>query len=285
MRFICEKNCSLIELLAISAPESSKSTLRSWIKEGRVTVDGDLAKRADLLVLKDQIVSIGPKVSYITPGMRLIYEDKHLVAIEKPVGLLSVSTAFQKEETAHALLKKYYHPRKVFVVHRLDQDTSGVMLFALSEEGYQGLKELFEQHAIERSYCAIVEGKLDECEGRWESYLYEDSQYKVHSTQNPTEGSLAVTHYFLENKTAHYSRLTLKLETGRKNQIRVHCQEHGHPVVGDEKYGAATNPLRRLCLHAQFIGFQHPVTGKQMHFSSKPPAEFDRLVKSRDGHA
>ena len=155
------------------------------------------------------------------------------------------------------------------------------MLFALSEQGYQGLKDLFAKHDIERCYCAIVEGRMPTPSGSWQSYLYEDSQYVVHSTPNAEVGSLAITHYQVQNSTPRFTRLTLSLETGRKNQIRVHCKDHGYPVVGDKKYGAATDPLHRLCLHAQLIAFVHPVTGKKMRFSSAPPATFERLVKEK----
>lgn len=278
---ICNKESLLIDLLASLAPESSKTTLRSWIKEGRITINGSVAKRADLVVSKGQKVTLGPKISYIASNIPIIYEDRYLVAIDKPAGILSVATAFQKENTLHSILKRHYHPRKVFVVHRLDQETSGVMLFALSEKSHQGLKSLFETHAIERRYCAIVEGEIKSNQGSWQSYLYEDSQYRVHSTDDSEQGILAMTHYLLEESTPRYSRLLLTLETGRKNQIRVHCQDHSHPIAGDKKYGAASDPIKRLCLHAQSIAFKHPITEKMMHFESPVPSEFDRLTKSR----
>lgn len=272
---------ALIDILAAMAPDSSKTTLRSWIKEKRVLVDGVIAKRADATIFPGQTVKVGAKVQLIGNQLPIIYEDAHLIAIDKPAGLLSVATAFEKGETAHAILKKHFHPRKVMVVHRLDQDTSGVMLFALSDEGYHGLKALFSKHEIERSYCAIVEGLLPNTSGTWESYLYEDSKYHVHSTTNPADGELAITHYLIEKASPKYSRLKVTLDTGKKNQIRVHCQDHGIPVVGDKKYGAATDPLKRLCLHAELLAFVHPVTGKNMKFTSPPPGAFDRLAAKK----
>ncbi len=281
MHAVIEKDSLLLDALVALAPTSSKTTLRSWLKEGRVSVDGQSAKRADIPLTKGQVVTVSAKAQFVADKIRIVYEDEHLIAIDKPSGLLSVATAFEKGETVHALLKKHFHPRKVFVVHRLDQDTSGVMLFALSDKGYHGLKALFEKHDIERSYCAIVEGRMPTAKGTWQSYLYEDGQYLVHSTPNAEEGRIAITHYRQENVTPRFTRLTLTLETGRKNQIRVHCQDHGYPVVGDKKYGAATDPLHRLCLHAQLIAFTHPVTGKMMRFTSPPPAIFERLVKEK----
>ena len=277
MQIIVESSDSLLNILSKLAPGSSKTTLRSWLKEGRIDVDGEIVKQGTLVVAKGQKVSLVAKVQFAGGGIRIIYEDKHLVAIEKPKGLLSVATAFEKGDTAHGYLKAHYHPRRVHVVHRLDQDTSGVMLYALSEEGYEGLKALFPEHEIERSYYAIVEGHPSPSSGTWKSYLYEDNLYVVHSTTDPEKGRLATTHYETKKVSSHYSLLELKLETGRKNQIRVHCADSGHPVAGDKKYGATTDPLHRLCLHAAFIAFVHPVTGKKMHFASPVPQSFDRL--------
>jgi tRNA pseudouridine32 synthase/23S rRNA pseudouridine746 synthase/23S rRNA pseudouridine1911/1915/1917 synthase len=252
--------------------------LRSWLKEGRVSVDQEVIKLADTPLSKGQVVHVSAKPSFIGDKLRIVYEDSHLVAIEKPTGLLSVATAFEKGDTAHAILKRHYHPKRVQVVHRIDQDTSGVMLFALSQQGYEGLKALFETHEIERSYCAIVEGKVKSDKGVWKSYLYEDSTYLVHSTKDSTKGAIAITHYATQASTPHYTKLRLTLETGRKNQIRVHCQEAGNPIVGDKKYGAKTDPYHRLFLHAEKLAFIHPVTNKKMLFESLPPKIFDQLM-------
>lgn len=273
-QIILENNLSLLEALARLAPDSSKTTLRSWVKEGRVTIDGRIAKRVDEPVLAGQKVSVSGKCRFIADKLRIVYEDADFVAVEKPEGLLSVATAFDKTETAHALLKKHYHPHKVYVVHRLDQDTSGVMLFALSERGYNGLKALFAKHDINRSYTAVVEGKVSPPIGTWQSYLYEDSAYVVHSTDDPEKGTLAITHYEVLKTLPRYTVLKLTLETGRKNQIRVHCREAGCPVVGDKKYGAVSNPLKRLCLHAGTLEFIHPISHKPMQFSSPVPESF-----------
>jgi 23S rRNA pseudouridine1911/1915/1917 synthase len=279
MHAIVQENESLLNILVQIAPDSSKTTLRSWIKEGRVTVDEQVVKRADHQVVKGQKVAVNNREHYVERKLHILFEDHHLVAIEKPEGLLSVATDFEKEETAHSLLKKYYYPRKVQVVHRIDQDTSGVMLFALSDQGYNGLKALFESHDIERSYCAIVEGNVVPTKGTWKSYVYEDANYVVHSSQNPEKGSIAITHYRVASISARYSRLILTLETGRKNQIRVHCQDCHHPIVGDKKYGSATDPIKRLCLHAASLAFIHPVTGKKLEFISPTPEAFQKLVR------
>jgi len=273
-----ENDTHLLDCLTKLAPDSSKSTLRSWIKEGRVTIDGKTAKRADEPVAKGQKVALGQKPIFAEEKLRIVYEDRHLVAIEKPEGMLSVPTAFEKNETAYALLKKHYHPRRVHVVHRIDQDTSGVMVFALSEEGLKGLKELFEKHDIHRAYYAVVEGSVIPAKGTWQSYLYEDARYMVHATDDPTLGTIAITHYEVEKTSPRYTLLKLTLETGRKNQIRVHCLQCGCPIAGDQKYGAATDPVKRLCLHAATLEFVHPVTGKMLRFASPLPESFHAVL-------
>jgi 23S rRNA pseudouridine1911/1915/1917 synthase len=271
MKYTAKKKLLLLEALAELSPESSKTTLRSWLKEQRVLVDGQLAKLPQTVVEIGQEVSLRARHRFIKGDIRLYYEDAHLVVIEKPAGLLSVSTAFELETTAHALLKEHYRTPRVYVVHRIDQDTSGVMLFARSEEARDRLKATFEKHDIERGYLALVEGKVLVPKGTWSSYLYEDDRYVVHTTEDPTKGRLATTHFAVESTFSHDTLLRLKLETGRKNQIRVHCKEAGHPIVGDKKYGATRNPYKGLCLHAYLLGFNHPMTGKAMRFEAPLP--------------
>lgn len=274
MRYEVPEEMTLIEAMGILAPDSSKSTLRSWLKEKRVTLDGKSVKVGSTLVAPGQVVEIESKKKMIPGKIEILYEDRDLVVVNKPAGLLSVAAAFETVHTVHGFLKKKYRPKKVHVVHRLDQETSGVMLFALSEAGWEGLKKMFEEHVMERRYCAVVEGHLDEPKGTWQSHLYEDKNYVVHTTNDPLRGRLAITHYSVVAASRRYTRLDLRLETGRKNQIRVHCQGAGVPVVGDKKYGAESNPLNRLGLHAYLIAFAHPVTGKAMRFEAPIPKRF-----------
>lgn len=281
MEHIVKEDLPLLEILALMAPDSSKSTLRSWLKEGRITVDDVVVKIAATPISKGQKVSIGAKKKFAPGEITILYDDDYLTIIDKPEGLLSVSTETETVKTAYAYLKNYYYPRKVFVIHRLDQGTSGVMVFALQEEVAEKLKEIFEKHDIERRYRAIVEGHVRPKEGTWESYLYEDANYVVHSTKNTAIGKLAITHYKVIAESKKHSLLDLQLETGRKNQIRVQCQDANHPVHGDKKYGAKDNVIYRLCLHAYLLAFKHPVTQKQLSFSSPIPAAFDKIVKQK----
>lgn len=212
---VTEEN-TLIEILRLISPDSSMSTLRSWIKEGRVTIDGLLAKRASTPLKPGQCVIVGGKKKFAPEGIEILYDDAYLTVINKPEGLLSVSTDTEKERTAFAILKQYYHPKKVFVVHRLDQATSGVMLFALNEKVSEELKKTFEEHNIERCYYGIAEGHPRKKEGVWESYLFEDDNYVVHSTNNPNKGKLAITHYKVEAESKKHSFIKFTLHTGKK---------------------------------------------------------------------
>jgi 23S rRNA pseudouridine1911/1915/1917 synthase len=278
MKHILSKSMPLLEVLALLAPDSTKTTLRSWLKIGRVQVDGKVVKVANQEIQAGQTVTVGELPKFVDDNIRIIYEDKHLIAVDKPRGLLSVATNFDESNNLHAILKNKYKPKRVYPVHRLDQDTSGVIIFALSEAAREKLKETFEKHAIERRYRAIVEGHLTTKSGVWSSYQYEDLGYHVRTTQIPEKGKLAVTHYVVVKESPKYSLLDLTLETGRKNQIRVHCQEAGHPVAGDEKYGAATDPIKRLCLHAYLLVLEHPITNKKVRFESPMPNQFKQVV-------
>lgn len=275
MKYTAKATTSLLEALTALAPEASKTTLRSWIKEGRVLVDGHPISSPSIPVGIGQTVSLAPKSRFAKQRVRLIYEDSHLVIVDKPEGLLTVATAFEKGETVHAFLKSHFKPGKVYVVHRLDQDTSGVMMFARSEKMQEAMKGLLEKHDVERVYHAVVEGCPEPLHGTWESYQAEDGNYMVRNVKGEMEGAKkAVTHYRVLKRSKKYSLLEVRLDTGRKNQIRAHCQMAGIPVVGDKKYGARSNPLKRLGLHASLLGFVNPITGKKMQFSSPMPESF-----------
>ncbi len=281
MKHTAKNNSTIFEALEGFYPDASKTTLRSWLKEGRIYVDGLKILRTNHPVQEGQTLELKPKVYTIARNLHILYEDNDIVVVDKPPGLLSVATESETENTVHSHLKSHYYPKRVFPVHRLDQDTSGVLLFALNERARDELKKVFEAHSIERAYVALVEGEVSTPAGTWQSYLYEDKNYVVHATNDPQKGRLAVTHYTCEKVFKHCSWLNLRLESGRKNQIRVQCQLAGHPVVGDSKYGAKTNPLRRLALHAYHLSFAHPVTHKKMSFEVPPPTKFFEFMKRK----
>lgn len=260
---------ALFEVLITLSPDSSKTTLRSWLEQGRVVVDGKLVKRGDIQIKSGQVVEIGKKDQVARQNVKIIFEDSHLVVVEKPEGLLSVATDYNQKSNLHTVLKDRVHPRRVYPVHRLDRETSGVMIFAYTEQAKEGLKKQFFHHTLEREYLGWVEGKLESEQGTWKSFLKEGDDYFVRS--HPHEGQEAITHYQVVKHTRSLTWVKFRLETGRKNQIRVHCQEAGHPLFGDEKYGAKLPGFGRLYLHACRLGFVHPITQKKFNFESRVP--------------
>jgi len=268
MQIKSAKKLSLLELLGEMAPESSKNTLRSWIEKGRVTIDGKKASRANQIVEKDQEVALGIKKKFLPMGLKILYEDRDLVVIEKPIGLLSVATDIETVATAHALLKRQDEARTVYPIHRLDKDTSGLLVFAYSLKAKEGLKAQLEKRTMSREYRALVHGHPTK--GIWKCGLRENKQFIVHVCP-PSKGKVAVTHYEILKKRGEKALLKLNLETGRKHQIRVQAAHAGYPVVGDSKYGLAEDAGKRLHLHAVHLTFIHPISQKEMVFSSPTP--------------
>jgi tRNA pseudouridine32 synthase/23S rRNA pseudouridine746 synthase/23S rRNA pseudouridine1911/1915/1917 synthase len=267
---------TLLDALAAIAPESSKNTLRSWIDQGRIKVDGQIVTVAKSLVAIGQLLELGTKSVFLDHGIEVLFEDRDIIVIDKPVGLLSVATESGRELSAHEILKRRFHTQRVFPVHRLDRETSGVMLFAYSEEARDRLKEDFASHNLVREYIAIIKDRCAQNSGTWESYLFDDANYNVRQTDDPQRGQLAITHYEVISRSARHSALRLRLETGRKNQIRVHCQSAGHSILGDKKYGGAF--AKRLFLHARLLEITHPVKGKKLSFTSPIPPLFLKII-------
>ena len=224
-------------------------------------------------------IELAPKPLPHEGPLRIHYEDRYIVVVEKPSGLLSVAKETGKAPSVHAWIKHRYPGRLIPVVHRLDQDTSGLMVFGLTHEAFATLKEALQRGEVRRVYRAVVEGQL-EGKGTWESYLFEDDFLKMRVVSKETRGAeLAITHYTSLRAGEVYSLIDCTLQTGKKNQIRVQAAHAGHPIAGDKKYGGLVED--RLCLHAHTLTFTHPVTGASMAFSSPPPPFFDRLARTR----
>ncbi len=259
----------LIDILCQQYPESSKRTLKSWIKWGRIYVDGKPHTKA--FIEEGQVVTLGQKE---VPGpFPILYSDRWLIVINKPAHLLSVP-ADKPEDSALSLLRDHFKSTAIFAVHRLDQEASGVLLFARGLDAKHRLAEMFGAHALQREYAAIVEGRVKEESGTWQSKLEELENFNVIVSD---EGRDAITHFKRDRVSAKFSFLSVTLETGRKHQIRVHCREAGHPIIGDARYDALTNPIKRLGLHAKKLSFKHPFTEKEMSFSAPPPKSFKKL--------
>ena len=215
-------------------------------------------------------------------GLPILHEDKDILVVEKPYGLLTIGTDREKSRTAHYLLNDYVRKgdpksrNRVYVVHRLDKDTSGLLIFAKSEQAKKYLQEHWED--TDKHYLAIVHGRLTPKEGTITSYLAENAAQKVYSTPDPAKGKLSQTAYKVLRESKGLSLVEIHLLTGRKHQIRVHFAEKGHPVAGDKKYGPTAPVCKRLALHARSLSFIHPFSGKEMSFDLGMPEEFTRLL-------
>ena len=213
-------------------------------------------------------------------GLALLYEDRDIIVVNKAPGLLTIATDTDKVRTAYRLLTDYVRKgaarsrERVFIVHRLDRDTSGVLVFARTEEAKRQLQAHWD--TTEKHYLAVVHGTLAKKEGTISSYLTENAAFRVYSTPDSSKGLLSHTAYRVIRETPAFSLLDIVLLTGRKNQIRVHMAEQGNPVVGDSKYGRRHDPHKLLALHARSIALHHPFTGDRLTFEAEVPAHFDR---------
>ena len=211
--------------------------------------------------------------------LKVVFEDESVIVADKPEGLLTIATASERSKTAYAMLRQYLNskkpPEQLFIVHRLDREASGLLVFAKSLEAKERLQDQFKDHSAGRRYVAVVEGSVKADDFTIRSYLAENAAYRVYSTRNSRVGKLAVTHVHTLKRSPKHTLVEVRLETGRKHQIRVHLAESGHPIVGDKNYGSPAKPIRRLALHGTGLEFRHPVTGKLMRFDSPPPKSFD----------
>lgn len=279
----------LLEFVEEMAKDSSRTDVKSWLKHGQIMLNGEVTTAFDAPVSPGAEVKINTSRQFVRlkhPRLKLLYEDDDVIVIEKGYGLLSVgipNPSKKKIESAYDIIRDYLKrkdPRnKLFVVHRLDRDTSGVMMFAKTEEAQETLRHNWNNYVLERLYVALLEGFVKNDEGVVKSRLTENSQFKVYSTQNEDEGKLAVTRYKVIGRGHGLSLAEFTLDTGRKNQIRVHASEIGHPISGDRKYGAQHSRLGRLCLHAKTLRFAHPITRKDMYFESPVPHGFYKAIR------
>ncbi|MGH7393147.1 MAG: RluA family pseudouridine synthase [Candidatus Rokuibacteriota bacterium] len=272
---------ALRERLAALYPASSRRTLKQWLEAGRVAVNGHVVRRGDVTVAAADHVTLGaPALPACPAPLRLVHEDDEILVVDKPPGLLTIATERERERTAYRLLTEYVRARegrRLFVVHRLDRETSGLVVFAKSPAAKQGLQAQFGGRRVERVYVAVVEGSLRDATGTLQSRLAEDRARRVRPARGGAGGREAITHYTVLARGGQATRLELRLETGRRAQIRVQLAALGHPIVGDHAHGSRRDPLRRLCLHATRLGFVHP-RGAPVRFESAPPPAFLRLA-------
>lgn len=224
------------------------------------------------------------KMSFHSKELDIVFEDPYIIVIDKQPGLLSMSNN-TRQITAQTVLNRYLEKgggrNTSHLVHRLDRDTSGLMLYAKDVQTQQSFINGWQELVSDRRYIALVEGEFENPQGVVRSWLTEDKRFVIHSSPVDNGGKYAVTHYNVLTSSNGYSLVECVLETGRKNQIRVHMADLGHPVVGDRKYGSGNDPVRRLCLHAFKLCFVHPVTGKRLNFETPVPACFERCLNGK----
>jgi len=292
MKFTVKEPAPLLDFLLKATGTTSKTRIRNLLQHGSVVVDGAVQKRPDTALAAGQTVEVerretiqAKKASARRPDapFPVLYEDDYLIAMEKPAGLLSIGTESEKTKTFYKAVSQYVKDasgdaEKIFIVHRLDREVSGVMLFAKDED----LKHDLQAHwaDTEKLYLALVEGHPAQESGTLRTWLKENSAMQVFVATERTPGAqLAVSHYRVLKTYASKSLLEVRIETGRKHQIRIHMAELECPIVGDKKYGATSNPIRRLGLHAFSLTFPHPVTGERIKLEAPIPTAFTRMNK------
>lgn len=281
----------LLPFLLAAWPEVKRTKVKQWLKFGSVRVNDEVVTRHDHALQAGDRVGIvpgkapPPQAADLPEGMHILHEDDAILVIHKPQGLLTISTESEKERTAYSFLTRYRRDSqfsgkaRVWIVHRLDKETSGVLLFAKTEEVKTALQENWA--SFEKRYLAVVEGSPPEASGILRGYVDESQPHRVYLHQRPVAGAReALTHYRVLRHGMGRTLVELRLETGRRHQIRVQLAEAGCPVAGDARYGAKSNPARRVALHAASLRINHPVDGCEMTFESPLPPELAKLLPS-----
>ena len=283
MRYTVRAPGSLGDCLGHLLAEASGRTRKQMLVGGRVRVNGATARSADIGLAAGDVVELAARAprAALPPGLQVLHEDDDLIVVDKPAGLLTIATERERRRTVYAHLTaraRARNPRaRVFVVHRLDRLASGLLVFATSLVAKRMLQAQFAAHSVERTYLAVVEGRVARPAGTVASRLLDDAPGPVRQTRDRGRGRPAVTHWRAVRAATRHTLLEVRLETGRRNQIRVHLARLGHPIVGDVAYGSRTDPFGRLALHAHVLGFDHPGTGARMRFVSPAPAAFAKL--------
>ena len=274
----------LLQFLLDNA-HGSRNKLKDTLKGRGVKVNGKVTTQFGYPLKPGMTVTVSKSKRsemFKSRYVKIVYEDRWLVVVEKNIGILSMA-AGHSSLNVKSVLDDYFHKSRqkcrAHVVHRLDRDTSGLMIYAKDMETEQILEHNWHDIVYDRRYVAVVSGEMEDDEGTIANWLKDNKAYVTYSSPTDNGGKYAVTHFHVLNRTTEHSLVEYRLETGRKNQIRVHSADMGHPVCGDIKYGNGDDPIHRLCLHAYVLCFTHPVTGERMEFDTQIPAAFCRLFK------
>ena len=288
-QYTVKEPCELLEFLLNTFSGQSRNSVKSLLGSHRVSIDGAPVTQFNFKLYPGDtvIISNSPIRRKTRSNLPIIFEDEDLIVINKPSKLLSVPSDNEKGSTAFRMVNDYLQQKdkhnRAFIVHRLDEDTSGVLMFAKNAKMANALTEGDNWNNLvkKRGYYAIVEGTLEKKEGRITSYLKKNSQNMMYSSKKKGDGQYAITDYKVMQETKDYSLVDVDIKTGRKNQIRVHFGDMGHFIIGDDKYGEPSNPIKRLGLHAYELDIIHPFNGKLMKFKAPMPNEFEALFKRK----
>ena len=283
--FTVEEQAPLLEWL-LAHLSMSRNKVKDTLQGRGIKVDGKTVSQFDFLLQPGMKVAVSKtkrnQRSFKSRYVKIVYEDRWLIVIEKNIGILSMAAGHSSLNVKSVLddyFKKTRQKCTAHVVHRLDRDTSGLMVYAKDIDTEQILEHNWHQIVYDRRYVAVVSGEMEQDEGTIQNWLKDNKAYVTYSSPVDNGGKLAITHFYVLDRTTEHSLVEYKLETGRKNQIRVHSADMGHPVCGDTKYGNGDDPLHRLCLHAWLLCFSHPITGEAMEFETPIPTAFKQLFK------
>lgn len=276
---------SLLLAFLLQVVDRGRNYTKAILARGQVLVDGEVETAYNYALEPGQQVTIlkqAPRTEKLN-GVKILYEDDDLIVVNKTAGLLTIATGKDQQPTAYRELNSYVRRQnsgnRIFIVHRLDRDTSGVMVFAKNESTKLKLQENWKQVVEERTYIALVEGEVKQTKGTITSWLKETKTHQMYVSKSPNGAKQAILHYERIQTNRQFSLLAVQLETGRKNQIRVQLAHIGHPIVGDKKYFSKSNILGRLGLHAKVLAFTHPTTKEQLRFEANVPDLFFQKSK------
>ena len=282
--YVVQDERPLLEWLLANLGQS-RSKVKAILQGRGIKVNGKVVTQFDYPLTNGMKIAVSQTKrndQFKSRYVKIVYEDQYLVVIEKNIGILSMA-AGHKSLNVKSVLDDYFQKTRqgcrAHVVHRLDRDTSGLMVYAKDMQTEQILEHEWHQIVYDRRYVAVVSGEMEQDQGTIASWLKDNSAYVTYSSPVDNGGKYAVTHYFTLDRTTDHSLVEYKLETGRKNQIRVHSADIGHPGCGDIKYGNGDDPIHRLCLHAFLLCFYHPITHERMEFETPVPSQFKSIMK------
>ncbi|MBQ9231335.1 MAG: RluA family pseudouridine synthase [Prevotella sp.] len=283
--FMVEKEQPLLEFL-LENVKQSRNKVKLTLQGRGIRVNGKTVSQFDFLLKPGMKVAVSKtkrnQTQFKSRWLKIVYEDRWLIVVEKQVGILSMAAGHSSLNVKAVLddyFKKSHQKCTAHVVHRLDRDTSGLMVYAKDIDTEQTLEHYWHDIVYDRRYVAVLSGEMEKDEGTIANWLKDNKAYVTYSSPVDNGGKYAVTHFHVLDRTTDHSLVEFKLETGRKNQIRVHAADMGHPVCGDVKYGDGNDPLHRLCLHAFLLCMEHPVTHERMEFETPVPVAFRQLFK------